>query len=96
MNNILKLEYKGITYYNSRKINSILKNNNFNWLIDSEMSDAVIEIRNNTIIWHSGDYLYGNWYYGIFKNGNFYGNWNNGIFENGNFYGNWISGVKNN
>ena len=29
------------------------------------------EIKNNTLIWHDGDYLSGNWHYGIFKGGNF-------------------------
>jgi hypothetical protein len=44
-------------------------------------------------VWYKGDYLSGNWKYGIFKEGNFYGNWLNGIFEGGNFDGHWNSGI---
>lgn len=89
-----ELIYKNHTYKNTNDIDQILLKEGFYWLIDSEVSDAIIEIKNNTIIWHNGDYLSGNWHYGIFKNGNFYGNWENGIFENGNFNGKWNSGIN--
>lgn len=79
---------------NKEEINSILKNQKFYWLIDSEIENAEIEIKNNTLIWHSGDFFSGNWVYGIFKGGNFYGNFINGIFINGNFKGQWKSGIK--
>lgn len=92
--NFLELKFKGKTFTNQNEIISILKSLKFYWLIDSEVSNSVIEITNNTLIWHSGQYLSGNWYYGIFKDGEFYGNWINGIFENGTFGGNWISGIK--
>ena len=76
------------------QIDSILKEYKFYWLIDSEIEQARIEIKNNTLIWHSGDFYSGDWYYGIFKTGNFYGNFINGIFESGNFKGNWKSGIN--
>jgi hypothetical protein len=79
---------------NPREIEKILERNNFDWLIDSEIENAKIEIKNNTLIWNGGDYYSGFWYYGIFKNGNFYGTFENGIFENGNFYGKFLSGIK--
>jgi hypothetical protein len=66
----------------------------FYWLLDSEIENAEIEIRNDTLIWHSGDFYSGDWEYGIFKSGNFYGNFINGIFENGNFKGRWNSGIN--
>lgn len=90
---IKELIHKGKKYTNYKEINKILTNEKFHWLIDSELSNAFIEIINNTIIWHKGDYLSGNWKYGIFKGGNFYGNWINGIFEGGNFNGHWKSGI---
>lgn len=79
---------------NESHIVDILSKNKFYWLIDSEFENAIIEIKKDTVIWHSGDYYSGNWHYGIFKNGNFYGTWENGIFENGNFKGKWLSGIK--
>lgn len=64
------------------------------WLIDSEVHDAIIEIKNNTVIWKSGNYLYGRWHFGIFQDGEFNGIWENGIWEQGIFKGTWISGVN--
>lgn len=90
----LELIYGDKKYTNESQINDILSKNKFYWLIDSEIEDAVIEIKKDNIIWHNGNYYSGNWYYGIFKNGQFYGNWENGIFENGNFNGKWISGIR--
>lgn len=97
--NFLELRYGGKTLYNNVDILRILKREEFLWLIDSEVSGAKIEIENNTLIWHDGYYLSGDWYYGIFKGGHFFGNWLNGIFESGHFEGNWNSGIdlsKNN
>lgn len=77
--------------------NEILKQlllKKFYWLLDSEIENAKIEIKNDTLIWHSGDFYSGDWGYGIFKSGNFYGNFINGIFENGNFKGKWQSGIN--
>lgn len=88
----LIIEGKSIT--SEHKINQILKSKKFYWLIDSEIENAVLEIKKDTIIWHSGDFYSGNWDFGIFKNGNFYGIFKNGIWEGGNFKGKWVSGAK--
>ena len=77
-----------------KEINDALINNDMSWLIDSEIEDASVEIRNNTLIWNNGVYRTGDWYYGLWKDGYFYGTWENGIWENGVFNGKWISGVK--
>ena len=89
-----ELIYGGKTYTNTKQINDILEKERLFWLLDSEFEGAKIEIKNGTVIWHDGDYLSGNWHYGIFKSGNFFGNFQNGIFENGNFKGKWQSGIK--
>lgn len=65
-----------------------------NWLVDSEVEDAVIEVLNGTVIWHGGDFLSGYWRYGIFKAGSFHGVWEGGIFEGGEFSGRWLDGIK--
>ncbi len=90
----LELVYDDKKYTKESQINDILSKNCFYWLIDSEIEDAIIEIKKNTIIWHMGNYYSGNWYYGIFKKGNFYGVWESGIFEGGNFRGKWIDGIR--
>jgi hypothetical protein len=91
---ILELKYSGKTYTNTREIYNLLNQKQFYWLIDAEVDSAKIEILNDTLIWHEGIFMSGNWYYGIFKNGGFYGKWLNGIFEDGYFDGEWRSGIK--
>lgn len=90
----VELRNNGKVFTNEREINQILISNKLYWLIDSEFENAVLELKNNTIIWYSGDFYSGTWYYGIFKGGSFYGDWENGIFENGNFNGKWVEGIK--
>lgn len=88
------LEFEGNKIYSSQKIEEILEKNHLHWLIDSEFEAAEIEISNQTLIWHSGNYYSGNWYYGIWKSGIFWGTWENGIFEGGTMKGNFKSGIK--
>lgn len=90
----LELKHDGKTYTSKNDILKNLKSEGFYWLIDSEVSEAVIEIKNDTLIWHSGIFMSGDWHYGIFKGGKFFGNWENGIFEHGYFNGNWKSGIN--
>lgn len=90
-----ELTYKGNLIKDNREITKILQLEGFYWLIDAEIENASIEIIKNTIIWKEGNFYSGNWYYGIWKNGNFYGVWENGIFEGGNFKGKFISGLDN-
>lgn len=91
---ILELRYNNKSITTKSEILRKLKELQFYWLIDSELESAIIEINKNTIIWHEGIYRYGNWKYGIFKNGGFYGIWENGIWENGTFKGTWKSGLN--
>ena len=89
-----ELKYGNKTYTIESEINKILENQKFYWLLDSEIENAVLEIKKDTLIWHDGDFLSGNWHYGIFKKGSFTGMWENGIFENGSFSGKWLSGIN--
>jgi hypothetical protein len=90
----LKLKYNNKVYTNQSEIEKILISNKFYWLIDSEIENADIEIKNNTIIWNNGDFYSGDFYYGIFKYGSFYGNFMNGIWEDGHFSGKFVSGIN--
>jgi len=90
----IELKHNGKVFTNESEINKILISNKLYWLIDSEFENAILELRNNTIIWYSGDFYSGDWHYGIFKGGSFHGVWENGIFENGNFNGKWVEGIK--
>jgi len=75
----LELNYREKTYTSNNEIHDILLKEEFYWLIDSEIENAKLEIKNNTLIWEDGSFYTGEWHYGIFKNGSFYGNWKNGI-----------------
>lgn len=92
------MKYKSLTiddktYTNQRIIENKLEDFKFYWVIDAELEDAEIEIKNNTLIWHNGIWFHGKWEFGIFMNGEFHGVWDNGIFEEGKFEGKWISGI---
>lgn len=89
----IKLIINSTSETSQDKIESILESHGFYWLIDSEFEDAVIEIKNKTLIWHSGIFYTGRWHYGIWKYGIFYGIWENGIFEDGDFRGKFLSGI---
>ena len=92
-----ELKYRGKSYTNEKKIEDILKENGFKWLVDSEMIKAELEIKKDTLIWLNGDFNGGKWHYGIFKEGSFNrGTWKSGIFEPGEAYfkGKWLDGVK--
>jgi hypothetical protein len=91
-----ELKCSGKTYTSEKEIVKVLKEKGFNWLINSELEKAELEIKNDTLIWHGGDFQFGKWKYGIFKDGTFSGTWESGIFEpsQANFKGKWIDGIK--
>lgn len=82
------------THINQREISNILKERGFLWLVDSNIEDAILEIKNETLLWNGGVYLEGDWKFGIFKGGRFYGKWHGGIFEDGVFEGEWLGGIR--
>lgn len=89
-----ELTVGGKTYSNQKEISKLLISQGFAWLVDSTIENAVLEIRNNTLIWHGGDFYEGDWRHGIFKDGRFCGDWNGGIFEAGAFEGKWLGGIR--
>lgn len=89
----LELKYKENIITNDSVIDNILEEEGMYWLLESEIENAKIEIKNNTVIWYDG-YYFGDWHYGIFKNGEFHGTFHNGILEGGNFHGKFVSGLK--
>ena len=89
----LELKYKENIITNDSVIDNILEEEGMYWLLESEIENAKIEIKNNTVIWYDG-YYFGDWHYGIFKNGEFHGTFHNGILEGGNFHGEFVSGLK--
>lgn len=94
---IKELIYKGKSYTEQVLIENHLYKHGFNWLNKAEIENAIIEIKDGKLYWHSGvwyygDFGYGIWLDGIFKSGNFTGVWHNGLFKNGTFSGIWMNG----
>lgn len=78
----------------SYDIETTLVKYGFKWLNNTEIDNAVIEIKNNKLYWLSGVFYYGVWEYGIVLSGDFrYCEWKNGIFYNGKFRGIWYDGI---
>lgn len=85
-----------------REINLILSSLGMDWLIEAEFESADVEIKHNTLIWKSGTWYWGEWFYGIWKSGTWHdGIWKSGIWENGDFMsgkfesGIWLNGNIN-
>jgi len=90
------MRYAGLYYKNNRIIDNhiiddILQKEGLSWLLDCELENAEIEIKNATIIWKSGTLYSGRWHYGIWENGTFHGIWENGIWVNGDKLGKFLS-----
>ena len=52
-----ELKFNNKVFTHPKEILEILESEKFYWLIDSTISDAIIEIKNNTLIWHDGNFL---------------------------------------
>lgn len=81
----------------SKLIEQYLYTSDFYWLLDCELDDVSIEIKNNILFWKSGIFYWGVWYWGVFESGEFRsGLWKGGIFLNGIFKAVWENGVFKN
>lgn len=80
---------------NNKEIEIYLSNSIFYWLLDCEIDNVKLEIKDDVLYWNNGIFYFGDWVWGVFMNGEFRsGDWNGGIFYDGIFSGNWINGVK--
>jgi hypothetical protein len=76
-----QLLYKNDIYTDEAEIENILKKENLDWVVKAEIEEADISIVKKTLIWNEGSFIFGYWFYGIFKRGSFNGVWINGIDE---------------
>ena len=57
-------------------------NSNYYWILDAELSNAVIGKDKNGIVFYKGDWIYGRWFGGTWYSGTWYnGVWNGGIWN---------------
>jgi hypothetical protein len=79
-----ELKYDGKVYTEQWKIDEILINNKFNWVVNAEIKNARIEIFQDTLIWNAGIWYNGDWDFGVWRDGEWrYGKWQNGVWYNG-------------
>lgn len=92
---IKNLIYENKPHTDTYIITTILHKNGLEWLDKAEIENAIIEIKDGKLYWHTGVWYYGDMIYCIWLGGIFkYGNWYNGVWYNGWFAGGiWHDGV---
>lgn len=94
MERFKELSIDGIVYKGTKEIERQLTKTKYNWLLECELENVIIEIQNDILIWKSGIMYWGCWQWGIWKSGDFRsGNWQGGIFYDGDFKADWERGV---
>lgn len=85
-----ELLYDGKVITEQWKIDEILIENEFNWLVNAEIENARLEILKDTLVWNAGIWYNGTWEFGVFRDGEWkYGTWENGVWYNGK----WKDGI---
>jgi hypothetical protein len=89
----LQLE-DGTTLTDSRPIEKWLYTSPFYWILECEVDNVKLKIKDGILHWQSGILYWGDWKWGVFESGEFRsGKWNGGIWLNGTFKGKWMNGV---
>jgi len=79
-----ELKYDTKTYTEQWKIDEILIENGFKWLVNAEIENARLEILKDTLVWNAGIWYNGSWEFGVFRDGEWkYGTWEGGVWYNG-------------
>lgn len=79
-----ELKYNGEVFTEQWKIDEILIDNKFNWMVNAEIKNARLEIFQDTLVWNAGIWYNGEWFFGVWRDGEWkYGNWQNGVWYNG-------------
>lgn len=85
-----ELKHEGQIINEQWKIDEILLENKFSWIVNAEIQNARLEIINGTLVWNAGVWYNGNWEFGVFRDGEWkYGTWENGVWYNGK----WKDGI---
>jgi hypothetical protein len=74
----------------------------FQWLLEAVTENAVVGLKDNTLVWYNGIWYDGQWMGGIWQHGVWEdgewngGQWYNGVWENGIWKtGTWHDGIWN-
>ena len=90
-----ELKYNGQIYTEQWKIDEILIQNKFNWMVNAEIKNARLEIFQDTLVFNAGIWYNGDWYFGVWRDGEWkYGTGQNGVWYNGSWKdGTFKSGI---
>lgn len=84
----------GTVLRDTKPIEKWLYTSPYFWLLECELDNVKIEIKDGILYWKSGTLYWGRWIWGVFESGEFRsGIWEGGIFKNGLFKAKWLNGV---
>jgi len=79
-----ELKFDGKIHTEQWKIDEILIEHDFKWLVNAEIENARLEILKDTLVWNAGIWYNGAWEFGVFRDGEWkYGTWEGGVWYNG-------------
>ena len=81
---LVNLDLNNYTYklVDDLSISELSSNSNYYWILDAELSNAIIGKDKNGIIFYKGDWIYGRWFGGTWYSGTWYnGEWNGGSWN---------------
>ncbi len=85
-----ELKCDGKIHTEQWKIDEILIEHNFKWLVNAEVENARLEILKDILVWNGGIWYNGTWEFGVFRDGEWkFGTWENGVWYNGK----WKDGI---
>jgi hypothetical protein len=76
--NLINVDYDKYRFRLIDGLNINIINTQFSWILEADLSNAVIGLNNNDLIWYKGTWIYGRWYDGI---------WMSGTWISGDWYG---------
>lgn len=90
----IKLTTETSVYTNTKPIEKYLATTEFDWLLNCELDNVVLEIKDNILYFKEGTIYWGNWRWGVFEKGEFRsGTWQGGIVLGGTVKAKWLNGV---
>ena len=81
---LVNLDPNNYTYklVDDLSMSELSNNSNYYWILDAELSNAIIGKDKNGIVFYKGDWIYGRWFGGTWYSGTWYdGEWNGGSWN---------------
>jgi len=90
----IKLTTENAVITNTKPIEKFLASTSFDWLLNCELDNVELEIKDNILYWKKGVMYWGDWKWGVWESGEFRsGTWHGGILLGGTVKAKWLNGV---